>query len=324
MRDDRVRVLEASQLAQVSPDVLRGLAKEVDVFARVSPAHKYQIVRALQTSGEIVAMTGDGVNDAPALKAADIGVAMGGRGTALARDLADVVLLDDNFGSLVDAVEEGRTLYGNIQKALRFLLATNFSEILVTVGALAVGVARPMSAFQFLWINLLTDVFPALALAMEPAEPDVLTRPPRDPREPILSGPALARIAGDAGVISAVSLGAYGLAVARYGVGATASTVAFSTLTSAQLCYALSCRSEHRSGFTDLGRNPMLVTALGSSLLLQVASVTAPPLRRLLGTTPLGASDWGLVAVGAVAPLVVREVTKILRPGAPVSARPRG
>src|SRR5207245_4891053 len=132
-----------------------------DVFARVTPEHKYEIVRALQAAGEVVAMTGDGINDAAALRAAAIGVAMGERGTDVARDVADVVLLDDDFGSIVDALAQGRTIRDNITRALQFLLATNFSEILVTLGALAVGVGRPLSATQFLWINLLSDVCPA-------------------------------------------------------------------------------------------------------------------------------------------------------------------
>ena len=312
VRDGQVRVLEASQLFQISPDTLRGLAREVDVFARVSPTHKYQIVQALQASGEVVAMTGDGVNDAPALKGADIGVAMGARGTELARDLADVVLLDDNFDSIVGAVEQGRTIYANIRKSLKFLLATNFSEILVTIGAMALGVARPMSATQFLWINLLTDVFPALALSFEPAEPQVMQQPPRNPADPILSSQDLIGMAGDAGLISAITLGAYGVAMARYGVGAAPSTVAFSTLTSAQLCYALTCRSEHRSGFSGLGRNPLLLAALGGTLALQVTAIWAPPLQRLLGTTPLRPADWGIVAAGALAPLLVKEGSKAI------------
>jgi Ca2+-transporting ATPase len=308
VRDGHVRVLEASQLAQVSPEVLRGLARGIDVFARVSPTHKYQIVRALQASGEVVAMTGDGVNDAPALKAADIGVAMGARGTNLARDLADVVLLDDNFGSIVDAIEQGRVIYANVGKSLRFLLATNLSEILVTVGAIGFGVARPMTALQFLWINLLTDVFPALALSFEPADPRVMTEAPRDPAQPILSRAALTRVAADAGLISAAALGAYGVAVARSGVGATASTVAFTTLTTSQLAYALSCRSDARSPFSGLGRNRWLLGALGGTLALQVAAVTVPVLRRVLGTTPLALAEWGLVAAGATVPLVAGEL----------------
>ncbi len=197
------------------------LVAEVDVFARVSPAHKHQIVRALQAGGHVVAMTGDGINDAAALRAADIGVAMGARGTDVARDVADVVLMDDDFASIVRAVEQGRTIHANISKALRFLLSTNFSEILVTLGALALGAARPMSAIQYLWINLLSDVFPALALAVEPPDHDVMDRPPLDPHEPILTRARLAEIGGDAAILSAATLGVYGLAVARYGAGAS-------------------------------------------------------------------------------------------------------
>src|SRR5499427_7491296 len=164
------RVVEASQLSGLDPEALVTLVADVDVFARVSPAHKHQIVRALQAGGHVVAMTGDGINDAAALRAADIGVAMGARGTDVARDVADVVLMDDDFDGIVAAIEQGRTIQANIGKSLRFLLATNVSEILVTLGGLALGIPRPMSAIQFLWINLLSDVAPALALAVEPAE----------------------------------------------------------------------------------------------------------------------------------------------------------
>src|SRR5262249_12051886 len=225
---------------------------------------------------------------------------------------ADVVLLDDDFDSIVGAVEQGRTIYANIRKALKFLLATNFSEILVTVGAMALGVARPMSALQFLWINLLTDVFPALALSLEPAEREVMGQSPRNPAEPILSREVLVGVAGDAGLISAVTLGAYGLAAARYGVGPAASTVAFSTLTSAQLCYAITCRSEHGWGCSGLGHTRLLIAALGGTLALQAAAIGAPPLRRLLGTTPLGPADWGIVAAGAALPLLLKEGARAL------------
>src|SRR5262249_44736067 len=258
VRNGELRVVDATQLGRASDDGVRDLAREVTVFARVSPAHKYQIVRALQAQGEVVAMTGDGINDAPALKAADIGVAMVARGTQVARDLADVVLLDDNFGSIIGAVEQGRTIYANVGKALRFLLATNLSEVLVTVGALALGIARPLSAIQLLWINLLSDVVPALALSVEPPEPDVMTRPPRDPAAPLLSGRTLRGIGADGVLLSAVTLGTYGLALARHGAGLPATSVAFATLTSGQLLYALTCRPEARPGLADLRRSPPL------------------------------------------------------------------
>jgi Ca2+-transporting ATPase len=316
--DGQVRVLDATDLARVDRPALRGLAREVNIFARVSPAHKYQIVRALQESGEVVAMTGDGVNDGPALRAADIGVAMGARGTEVARDLGDVVLLDDNFGSIVQAIEHGRAVHTNVRKALRFLLSTNLSEILLTMATTAVGLASPLSAVQLLWINLLSDVLPALALAVEPAEADAMTRPPRDPSEPILSGGTLRRIAIDGGLLTAASFGAYGAALARHGAGPLASTVAFSTLTAGQLLHALSCRSDDRSALSGLRSSGFLVGAVGGTLALQGAALTLPPLRTLLGTAPLGVLDWGLVAGGALLPLAVREIEKArIRPARP-------
>src|SRR5262244_2774243 len=302
------RVVEASQLSGLEPEALVTLVADVDVFARVSPAHKHQIVRALQAGGHVVAMTGDGINDAAALRAADIGVAMGARGTDVARDVADVVLMDDDFASIVRAVEQGRTIHANISKSLRFLLSTNFSEILVTIGALALGVARPMSAIQYLWINLLSDVFPALALAMEPPEPDVMDRPPLDPREPILTRASLTEIGGDAAVLSAAALGAHGLAVARYGAGAHATTIAFCTLTAAQLVHALS----YRSGFSRRDAFPALEATVGGTLAVHLAAMTAPPLRRVLGTTVLSGSDWLLVAGGVGVPLAVRGLRRVL------------
>jgi P-type Ca2+ transporter type 2C len=302
------RVVEASQLAGLDPAAMVELVADVDVFARVSPAHKHQIVRALQAGGHVVAMTGDGINDAAALRAADIGVAMGARGTDVARDVADVVLMDDDFASIVQAVEQGRTIHANISKALRFLLSTNFSEILVTIGAMALGVARPLSAIQYLWINLLSDVFPALALAMEPPEPDVMSRPPLDPREPILTRASLVEIGGDAAILSATTLGVHGLAVARYGAGPQATTIAFCTLTAAQLAHALN----YRSGFSRASGFPALETAVGGTLAVHLAAMTASPLRRVLGTTVLSGFDWLLVAGGVAVPLAVHGLRRAL------------
>jgi P-type Ca2+ transporter type 2C len=312
-RDGQMRVLEAGELARMDSTALRGVVREVDVFARVAPAQKYEIVRALQASGDIVAMTGDGVNDGPALKAADIGVAMGQRGTEMARDLADVVLMDDDFGSIVAAVENGRTLRANLQKALRFLLATNLAEVLVTFGATILGRAQPLSALHLLWINLISDVVPALALGMEPAEPGVMRRPPPVPGALLLSRDDFATTALDASIMAAATLGAFGITLHRSADGLRASTVAFSTISVGQLLYALACRSGERSGLRGLTENPVLVAGIGGMLALQGATLVLPPLRALLATSALGLADLAVVGAGAVAPLVVREALKTRR-----------
>jgi Ca2+-transporting ATPase len=305
-----VRVVEAAALAGLDEGALTRLVLDADVFARVSPADKHQIVRALQASGAVVAMTGDGINDAAALRAADIGVAMGAGGADVARDVADVVLLDDDFAGFVHAVEQGRTIHGNIGKSLRFLLSTNFSEILVTLAALAAGRGAPLSPVQLLWINLLSDVLPALALAVEPPEPDVMAQPPRDPAQPLLPPQTLGAIAGDAAVLSAATLGVHAIALARG--GPRVGTMAFSALTAAQLGNALTLR-------TRGGRPGILLGVVGGSVALHVLAMTAPPLRRLLGTSPLSWSDWGVVAAGAAAPAMTAVARRGVAP--PRSAR---
>jgi P-type Ca2+ transporter type 2C len=307
-----VRVLDSSDLDRIDPAMLRGLVPDVDVFARVSPAHKLRIVQAFQHAGRVVAMTGDGINDGPALKAADNGVAMGQAGTDLARSVADVVLEDDNLHTMLVAVGQGRTIYANIRKTLHFLLATNFSEIEMMLVAIALGLGSPLNPMQLLWINLMSDIFPGLALSMEPAEPGVIRRPPRDQTEPIVSGPGLARMAAESGVITAGSMAAYGYGLARYGPGAVAGTIAFNALTLGQLLHALSCRSEQPIlwGDTRLPRNPKLELALGLSIGVQVLANLVPGLRRLLGLTPITLPDLAVVTAGAALPLLVNEALK--------------
>src|SRR5262249_28637862 len=319
LRAGRVRVLEAGALARLDATAVKGVVREVDVFARVAPAQKYEIVRAFQAGGDVVAMTGDGVNDGPALKAADIGVAMGERGTEMARDIADVVLMEDDFRSIVAAVEHGRTLRANLRKALRFLLATNLAEVLVTFGAMLVGGAQPLSALQLLWINLVTDVVPALALGMEPAEAGVMRQPPPAPSAPLLERDALVSMTFDGAVMAA-----FGVTRAGAGDAARASTVAFSTLSTGQLLYALACRSENEPGLRRLGDSPAIIAGVGGMLLLQAATVVAPPLRALLGTTALGARDLAVIGAGAVTPVLVREALKSLRRDVPQHGGNRG
>lgn len=263
-----LEICDSSSLIDSDPDAMTALASRAHVFARVSPAHKLQIVQAIQRSGAVVAMTGDGINDGPALKAADIGIALGHTGTDVAREVADVVLEDDDLETMVIAISHGRTIYRNIRKSVRFLLATNLSEIMVMFTSLSFGLGQPLNAMQLLWINLLSDIAPGLALAVDPPEPDVMQQPPRDPAEPIIAPADFKRIAFEAATLSAGALGAYGYGLARYGAGAQANTLAFASLTSAPLLHALSSRSQTHSLFSgpSLPRNPLLLLAVGGSL----------------------------------------------------------
>ncbi len=306
-RGEMIEILDSTHLANIGPEVMTALAQKVQVFARVSPANKLQIVQALQKAGKVVAMTGDGINDSPALKAADIGIAMGHSGTDVAREVADVILENDNLETMIIAVSHGRTIYNNIRKSVHFLLATNLSEIMVMLVAISSGLGQPLNAMQLLWINLISDIFPGLALAMEPPEPDVLSRPPRNPEEPIIKSSDFKRISFEAATLSAGALGAYGFGIMRYGMGPRAGTLAFMSLTSGQLVHALSCRSEKRQ---SLPPNPYLSAALGGSLALQVIALAVPGIRNLLGITPISLIDGVVIGGSALLPLLVNETTK--------------
>ncbi|WP_196799722.1 cation-translocating P-type ATPase [Thioalkalivibrio sulfidiphilus] len=310
-----LNILEATRLEGVDPQLLAGLVKNTHVFARVSPAHKLQIVQALQAGGRVVAMTGDGINDGPALKAADVGVAMGRSGTDVARAVADVVLEDDNLHTMGVAIAQGRSIYDNIRKTVHFLLSTNFTEIEVMLAGLALGQGAPLNPMQLLWINLISDIFPGLALSLEAPEPDVLKRPPRDPAEPIIRAADLRRMGIESGVITASTLASYAYALKRYGPGPRASTQAFNTLTVAQLLHAIVCRSRHHGLFNPGARpaNPRLQLALGASLAAQLAAGLVPGVRRLLGTTPMGPTDLVVAGAGAVLPLLINEAAKLRR-----------
>jgi Ca2+-transporting ATPase len=307
-----LKILDSTELNHLNSDALAALAKEVHVYARVSPAHKLKIVQALRAAGRTVAMTGDGINDGPALKAADIGIAMGKTGTDVARDVADVVLEKDNLEILAKALQDGRATYGNIRKSVHFFLATNLSEIQLMFSSMALGIGSPLNVMQLLWINIISDIFPGLALSMEAPEPDAMSDTPRDAKAPLFSAGDFKSMTIESAGITGGALAAFGYGAARYGMGATASTMAFQSLTIGQLLHAYSCRSEHTGLFsaTSLPPNPYLMWAIGGSLALQTLTLFFPPLRAFLGLTAVKPLDLAVVAGTSVIPLFLNEFRK--------------
>ena len=311
-RSGDLTILDAHDLSELGNDGVQTQAHKADIFARISPVDKLQIVRAFQSANQIVAMTGDGINDTPALKAANVGLAMGSGKSEGVHDVADVVIQDDDLSTLIDAVSQGRTIYTNIRKAVHFLLATNLSEMMVVAIATLFGLGEPLNAIQLLWLNLVTDVFPGLGLALEPPEPDVLNQPPRNPEERIIKTSDFQRISWEASVISAWALGAYGYALSRYGMGPQSSTIAFMSLTIAQVLHTFSCRSETHRWFDPrpLPRNAYVEVAIAGSLVLQILPLVLPGLGQLLTVVPLEARDYLVITLAALLPLLINEMTK--------------
>ncbi|HAQ08231.1 MAG TPA: ATPase, partial [Bacillus bacterium] len=290
------KVIEGKTLSDMSVSELEAVVDDVSVFARVSPEHKLKIVKALQNRGHIVAMTGDGVNDAPAIKAADIGVAMGITGTDVAKEASALVLLDDNFATIKAAIKEGRNIYENIRKFIRYLLASNVGEILVMLFAMILGLPLPLVPIQILWVNLVTDGLPAMALGLDQPEEDVMKRSPRHPKEGVFARGLGWKVISRGFLIGLVTLFAFMIVYGRDPNNLVyAQTIAFTTLVMAQLIHVFDCRSEKSIFARNPFGNKYLVWAVISSLVLVLAVIYSPALQPIFHTVSILPADWLLI-----------------------------
>jgi Ca2+-transporting ATPase len=328
------KVMTGAQLDALSDEELNDVIKETAVFARVSPEHKMRIVDALQANDEVVAMTGDGVNDAPAIKRADIGVAMGITGTDVAKETADMVLTDDNYASIVSAVEQGRIIYSNIRKFVFFLLSSNVAEIMIIFLATLAGLPAPLTAIQLLWLNLITDGAPALALAVEKGDPDIMQQKPRAKSEPIVNrsmmwGLGVQTVAQTAAVLTAFALGLiWHLEAGAHVIGnpityllqhdwrgidvQTAETMAFVTLSLCELFRAYTVRSERASIFKiGVFSNRYMQYAVGLSIALLILVCAVPFLQPIFNTHFLSLQEWAIVVGLSLIPATAEEITKV-------------
>ena len=288
--------------------------KDYKVFARVSPEHKVKIVKAFKSHGNIVSMTGDGVNDAPSLKTADIGVAMGITGTDVAKGAADMILTDDNFTTIVSAVEEGRNIYNNIRKSIIFLLSCNFGEIVTLFVAILLNWDTPLLPIHILWVNLITDSFPALSLGVDPGDKGVMNDPPRDPKESLFSGRFGVLLAINGAIMGALTLVAFRVGEHLYPDSLMhAQTMAFVVLAVSQLFYSLSVRNPKKTLF-EIGplTNKYLLGAICVGILLQLSIISIPPIAQIFKVYTLTARDWGFVILLSLIPFILNELIKIL------------
>ena len=309
---DGDEALSGAELDEMDDAALDAHLERVSVYARVSPEHKIRIVEAWQRKGRIVSMTGDGVNDAPALKAADIGVAMGVTGTEVSKDAASMILADDNFATIVGAVVNGRGVYTNIKNAIGFLLSGNMAGILCVLVTSILGLPVPFAPVHLLFINLLTDSLPAIAIGVEPATGDLLDQKPRDPKEPILTGTLLRRIFGYGLLIACASMASYWVGLSAGGAG-LAMTLAFATLTLARLFHGFNCRGEKPIWRLGLRTNKASIAAFAAGVVLLAAVLLIPALAGLFEVSAFTAAQLGLTVLFAFLPTVAIQLWKGLR-----------
>jgi Ca2+-transporting ATPase len=307
-------VISGAQLDEMNPVRLKTEVENTTVFARVSPKNKLDIVDAFNRNNEVTAMTGDGVNDAPALKKADIGVAMGKRGTFVAREAADMVLLDDRFSTIIEAVKQGRVIFDNIQKFIHYLFSCNLSEILFIFISILLRIPPPLVAIQILWLNLVTDVFPALSLAWEPSERDVMGQPPRDPDEALLSNRFKLKIGLHGLAITAGPLFAYLYSLQTGFLETESRTIAFMSLALIQLFHVFNARKENGLGFDkSMFKNRFLWGAFFLTIALQLLAVYTPLLRTVLKTAFVSVDMWMIILLGSIMPIVLVQIASFLK-----------
>lgn len=305
----RELAITGQELDKISDSKLEKEIMNYSVFARVTPEHKVRIVKAFQKTGAVVAMTGDGVNDAPALKKSDIGIAMGRKGTDVAKNAADMILNDDNFVTIVDAVKQGRNIFDNIKKAIHFLIATNIGEIVTIFVGLLLGVKSPLLAVQLLWVNLVTDSLPAIALGLEPPEKDIMNRPPRDSRKSIFADGLMGKIVVEGFMIGMFTILAFFIGNRYYGIE-VARTMAFISLGMLELIHSFNVKSEESIFKVGLFENKYLVGAFLLGTVLQLGIAFVPTLAEIFKLTQLNTTQWLITIAISIAPIIIVELQK--------------
>ena len=303
------KVITGNELDKISEKELQNTISDYSVFARVTPEHKVKIVKAWQKTGAVVAMTGDGVNDSPALKNADIGIAMGKGGTDVAKNASDMILVDDNFVTIVEAIKQGRTIFDNIKKAIHFLIATNIGEITTILMGLLLGLESPLLAIQLLWINLVTDSFPAIALGLEKEETSIMNKKPRKSKESIFAGGLWNKIITEGIMIGTLTLLAFAIGNKYYGLE-VARTMAFVTMGMSELVHSFNVKSEKSIFNKKIFENKFLIGSFILGTLLQIIVVVQPNIAKIFSLVTLNKIQWIYTSLISIMPIIIIEIQK--------------